>query len=104
MERAFTGEMRLVKQGDGILNLPAVNQTYTGNTDIWAGTLNFDGQLLQSDLWLNRFAELNSNGGQFKSDTLDIDFDKAVKVKNGDGHWFMGDYEITKNVQLKKEQ
>ncbi len=68
---AFTGEMRLVKQGDGILSLPAVNQTYTGPTDIWAGTLNFDGQLLQSDLWLNRFAELNSNGGAFKSIKMD---------------------------------
>lgn len=45
-----------------------------------------------------------ANGGQYKSDTLDIDYDKAVKVKNGDGHWFMGDYEITKNIQLKKDQ
>ena len=68
---AFTGATRLVKQGDGILTLPALNQTYTGSTDIWAGTLNFDGKLLQSDLWLNRFAELNSNGGQFKSIRMD---------------------------------
>ncbi|MBQ7495594.1 MAG: autotransporter-associated beta strand repeat-containing protein [Bacteroidaceae bacterium] len=68
---AFTGAMRLVKQGDGILTLPAVNQTYTGPTDIWAGTVNFDGQLLQSDLWLNRFAELNSNGGAFRSIKMD---------------------------------
>lgn len=64
---AFSGDMRLVKQGDGILNLPAVEQTYTGETNIWAGTLNFDGTLKNSDLWLNRFAELNSNGGEFKS-------------------------------------
>ena len=68
---AFTGTTRVVKQGDGILTLPALNQTYTGSTDIWAGTLNFDGKLLQSDLWLNRFAELNSNGGQFKSIRMD---------------------------------
>ena len=68
---AFTGKTRLVKQGDGVLNLPAVAQTYTGATDIWAGTVNFDGTLLQSDLWLNRFAELNSNGGQFKSIRMD---------------------------------
>lgn len=64
---ALTGNTRLVKTGDGILTLPKVNMTYTGETDIWAGTLNFDGTLKQSDLWLNRFAELNSNGGQFKS-------------------------------------
>lgn len=36
---AFTGGMRLVKQGDGTLVLPNVKQTYTGKTDVWAGTL-----------------------------------------------------------------
>lgn len=68
---AFTGGMRLVKQGDGILNLPKVDQLYTGNTDIWAGTVNFDGTLRQSSLWLNRFAQLNSNGGVFRSIRMD---------------------------------
>ena len=70
---AFAGGMRLVKQGDGILNLPAVEQHYTGPTDIWAGTVNFDGQLKLSSLWLNRFAELNSNGGQFRSIKMEYD-------------------------------
>lgn len=62
----FTGSMRLVKQGDGTLVLPAVEQTYTGNTDVWAGTLQFDGTMKSSPVWLNRFAELNSNGGNFQ--------------------------------------
>ncbi|MBR1932209.1 MAG: autotransporter-associated beta strand repeat-containing protein [Prevotella sp.] len=70
---AFTGGMRLVKQGDGVLTLPAVDQTYTGETNIWAGTLNFDGSMLQSPVWLNRFAELNSNGGRFRSIRMDYD-------------------------------
>ena len=65
------GNARLVKQGDGILNLPAAEFTHTGNTDIWAGTLNFDGKLLSSSLWLNRFAELNSSGGQFRRIKMD---------------------------------
>lgn len=64
---ALTGSTRLVKQGDGILTLPKVDMTNTGETHIWAGTLNFDGTLKQSPLWLNRFAELNSDGGEFKS-------------------------------------
>lgn len=64
---AFTGGMTLAKQGDGILTLPNVEMTYTGETNVWAGTLNFDGSLLHSTLWLNRFAELNSDGGQFRS-------------------------------------
>ena len=68
---AFAGEMRLVKQGDGTLILPAVEQQYTGPTDIWAGTLRFDGKLLHSDLWLNRFAVLETTGGQFKSVKMD---------------------------------
>ena len=68
---AFTGNMRLVKQGDGTLNLPQVDMTYTGETNIWAGVLNFDGTLKNSPLWLNRFAELNSNGGVFRSIKMD---------------------------------
>lgn len=62
----FSGNTRLVKQGDGILTLPKETQTYTGSTDIWAGTLNFDGNMQNSHVWLNRFAELNSNGGNFQ--------------------------------------
>ncbi len=62
---AFAGSMRLVKQGDGILTLPSVIQKYSGNTDVWAGTVNFDGEMLSSRVWLNRFATLNSNGGKF---------------------------------------
>ena len=63
---AFTGSMRLVKQGDGTLELPKVTETYTGPTEVWAGTLRFDGTLQNSPLWLNRFATLKSDGGQFQ--------------------------------------
>ena len=62
---AFTGDMRLVKQGDGILVLPKVKETYNGATDVWAGTLRFDGTMQNSPVWLNRFAVLESDGGQF---------------------------------------
>ena len=67
----FTGNTRLVKQGDGTLILPKVDMTHTGNTDIWAGKVNFDGTMKNSSFWLNRFAELNSNGGQFRSIKMD---------------------------------
>ncbi len=62
----FTGSTRLTKQGEGTLVLPAVAQTYTGPTDVWNGTLQFDGTLLNSTLWLNRHTTLISNGGQFR--------------------------------------
>lgn len=67
----ISGNGRLVKQGDGILELPKVDMAHTGETNIWAGTLNFDGTMKNSPLWLNRFAELNSNGGQFRSIKMD---------------------------------
>ena len=63
---AFSGDMRLVKQGDGILVLPKVTETYSGPTDVWAGTLRFDGTMQNSKVWLNRFAVLESDGGQFQ--------------------------------------
>lgn len=47
-----------------------------------------------------------ANGGEFLSDTLNIneeDFNQAVKVKDGDGKWYRGVFEITKNVKLKKK-
>lgn len=55
----FTGGMRLVKQGEGTLTLSG-NQTYSGPTELWGGTVNFEGQLPDSRVWLNRFAELNA--------------------------------------------
>ena len=62
---AFSGATRLVKQGEGILVLPKVTQKHTGNTDVWNGTLQFDGVLEKSPLWLNRHTTLISDGGQF---------------------------------------
>ena len=70
---AFTGDMRLVKQGDGTLNLPKVDMTYTGETNIWAGKVNFDGSMLNTSVWMNRFAELYSDGGKFRSIKMDYD-------------------------------
>ena len=62
---AFAGATRVVKQGDGKLILPAVIQKHTGPTDVWAGTLQFDGTLQSSPLWLNRHTSLITDGGQF---------------------------------------
>lgn len=62
----LTGDARLVKQGEGILNLPAVAMAHTGDTDIWGGIVNFNGTMKQSKLWLNRFSEFNTDGGVFR--------------------------------------
>lgn len=73
------GDARLIKQGDGILNLPKEDFKHTGETNIWAGTLNFDGSMTESPLWLNRFTQLNSNGGKFRS----IKADYASVIRPG---------------------
>ncbi|MBR1465358.1 MAG: autotransporter-associated beta strand repeat-containing protein [Bacteroidaceae bacterium] len=62
---ALTGGMHLVKQGDGTLKMATNTHTYTGKTDIWAGTVEFDGTLQNSPVWMNRFTTLSSNGGTF---------------------------------------
>ena len=55
----FSGSTRVVKQGDGILTCPAKDMTYSGPTDVWAGTLNLNGSIANSPLWLNRLTTLN---------------------------------------------
>ena len=67
----FTGETMVVKQGGGTLVLPGGEQTYTGDTKVWAGTLQYDGKMTNSDVWLNRFAALSSTGGEFKNVTAE---------------------------------
>ena len=76
----FSGAMRLVKQGDGTLVLPNVSQKYTGPTDVWAGTLQFDGTMESSRVWLNRFAVLSSDGGRFNKG---IEMDYASVLQPG---------------------
>ena len=62
---AFGGATRLVKQGEGVLVLPNVTEKHTGETNIWQGTLVFDGTMESSPVWLNRHTSLVSNGGNF---------------------------------------
>ena len=76
---AFAGDMRLVKQGAGTLVLPNVVQTYTGNTDVWAGTLTFDGTLQNSRLWLNRLTNLNTDGGKFQK-SIQADYGSVIRI------------------------
>ena len=62
---AFGGDTRLVKQGEGVLVLPNVVEKHSGATDVWQGTLQFDGTMEQSPVWLNRHTTLITDGGRF---------------------------------------
>lgn len=58
---SFAGEMRLIKQGDGKLVMPAGNHSYSGKTEVWAGSFALEGELTNSPMWLNRFAVLETS-------------------------------------------
>ena len=75
----ISGDARLVKQGDGTLILPKADFTHTGETNVWGGTMQFDGTMKQSPLWLNRHTTLVSDGGKF----LSIKADYGAKVIPG---------------------
>ncbi len=68
---ALTGSMRLVKQGDGLLILPAVTHSYTGATNVWAGSLRCNGSLTKSAVWMNRHTTLYTAGTYQKSVTME---------------------------------
>lgn len=76
---AFTGAMHLAKQGDGTLILPTVTETYTGETTVWAGTLQFDGVMQSSPVSLKRFTTLNTTGGTFGGG-IDMEYDAKINV------------------------
>ena len=44
-----------------------------------------------------------ANGGEFLSDTLDIDYDKAVKVVKGDRWGYDGKYEVVTDIKVKRK-
>ena len=54
-----------MKQGEGTLVLPAAVNTHTGETNVWQGSLHFDGTMEMSPVWLNRHTTLLSDGGRF---------------------------------------
>ena len=76
------GKARLVKQGDGTLVLPKTDFNHMGETNVWGGTLHFDGTMLQSPLWLNRHTRLHSDGGEFLS--IKADYGATIKVGDDD--------------------
>jgi len=76
---AFAGDMKLVKLGAGTLVLPSVKQLYKGETDVWFGTLSFDGEMSESHVWLNRHTGLNTDGGKFNKG-IEMDYGSTLRI------------------------
>ncbi|MDE5848730.1 MAG: autotransporter-associated beta strand repeat-containing protein [Muribaculaceae bacterium] len=75
----FGGDMKLIKQGDGKLVLPAGNHPYSGKTEVWAGTLALDGELTNSPVWLNRFGMIETNSLNLPKG-LDMHYASVLKL------------------------
>ncbi len=80
----FAGSTRVVKQGDGILAYPEKDMTYSGNTDVWAGTLILNGSIANSPLWLNRLTYLNTPAKAITVKSLVADYGSATTIGGTD--------------------
>jgi len=80
----FGGSTRVVKQGDGILTYPEKDMTYSGNTDVWAGTLNLNGSIANSPLWLNRLTSLNTPAKTITMKSLVADYGSVTTIGGDD--------------------
>ena len=75
----FGGEMRLIKQGDGRLAMPVGTHSYSGATEVWAGTIALDGELTNSHVWLNRFGALETSGLNLPKG-LDMNYGSVLRL------------------------
>lgn len=66
----LTGKMHLIKQGDGLLKIAAREYSYTGNTDVYAGSIYFCGTL-NSPVWMNRHTTLYTSGTYHRAVTME---------------------------------
>lgn len=77
---SFTGDMKLIKQGDGILQMPSATHTYKGDTEVWYGTLVINnGSLTESHVWLNRFANLEATSLSLPKG-LDMSYGSTLRI------------------------
>jgi len=81
----FAGATRVVKQGDGILAYPERDMTYSGPTDVWAGTLLLNGSIANSPLWLNRHTKLTTPAGKTVTvKSLAAEYNAAINIGGSD--------------------
>lgn len=80
---SLAGDMKLVKLGGGELRMPDANQAYSGNTEIWDGSLHFNKELTNSHVWINRFGCLKTSGGKFPKG-IEMNYLSQIHIGNGE--------------------
>ena len=58
--------------------------TYSGKTDVWAGTLNLNGSIANSPLWLNRLTNLNTPAKAITVKSLTADYGSTTTIGGDD--------------------
>ena len=82
-----------------VLGLDSVETDISGNYQLkYVGTQDRGLKIIVEDI------DGEANGGEFLSDTLDIDYKKAVQTKKSDEFWYEGAYEISQDIKLKKKK
>lgn len=76
---ALSGSTRLVKQGNGILNMGNTVHSHTGETNIWGGTVEFNGTMQNSHVWMNRHTVLNTTDSHFNNG-LTMEYDATLNI------------------------
>lgn len=120
---SLSGAMRLIKQGEGILNFTG-KHTYSGATNLWGGITNFRGELTNSSVWMNRFAELNAAAdfgkgitqeygsvlrvgganekGKIKTDSLTLNYGAVIEFDVYSSDISADIIEISKELKIKQ--
>ncbi|MCW3807120.1 autotransporter-associated beta strand repeat-containing protein [Plebeiibacterium marinum] len=77
----LSGSMKLIKQGLGSFSLNGTHD-YTGKTEIWNGTLDFNGTIKSSPVELEFFGKLNAVGAL--QNGLTLKYGSALEIGSGD--------------------
>ena len=96
--KTFLKQVDKTEAGTITFGMDSIQTNETGGYQLgYTGLPQTDIKLIVEDV------DGEANGGEFLSDTLDVNFDNATQTGKGDGKWYGGVYEITQNVKLKKK-
>ncbi len=91
----ITGSTILAKQGDGMLKLGNREYSYTGNTEVWAGSLAFSGTMANSPVWMNRHTNLYTAGTFNQPVTMEYGSTLYICNENATGDFTAPEAEYT---------
>lgn len=90
----LSGNSNICKQGSSAAHLPYTTHTHYGKTDIWQGALICNGDIINSNVWANRFTELF-----FGSDLNTVESSyKSISMEYGSTLYISSNLKITPYV------